>query len=181
MMVPHRSGSPACPPKRFPLVSCPPSPLLSSILEETKTNQGKFETREGARRSPSSNGGVVRGGGGAAAAPRDGGDGGGRAALRGADLGGRHDRPRRRLVLAPALDGAALPRLPQPPPHPLGAAGLRCAAPLARLHRALRLLRRAEPPLLRLPTLQRQAPGQGRPRGSRGQWCRSLRRWQVRM
>jgi hypothetical protein len=125
-----------------------------------------------------SNGGVVRGGGGAAAAPRGGGDGRGRAALRGADLGGRHDRPRRGLVLAPALDGAALPRPPQPPPPPLGAAGARRAETLARLHRALRVLRRAKAPLLRLPPLQGEAPGQARPRGPR-RGRRRLRRRQV--
>lgn len=109
----------------------------------------------------------MRGGVGAAAAPRGGGDGGGRAALRGADLGGRHDRPRRGLVLAPALDGVALPGPPQPPTPPLGSPRARGAEALARLHRALRLLRRAQAPLLRLPTVPGEAPGERIPRGRR--------------
>lgn len=62
--------------------------------------------------------------------------------MRGADLVGGHDRAGDRVVVAAALDGAALPRIPEQVPVSVddGAAGPRSPPTLVRLHRPLGLL-----------------------------------------
>lgn len=159
-------------------------PLRHFCQENKAINQKRKRWREGEGEEGAgpSNGGVVRGGGGAADAPAGvGGDGGGRAAVRRADLGGGHDRPLHRVGMAAALDRADLPRLPQPPAAPLRASRSRRAPPMARLHRALRLLRRAAAALLRLsPPWEVPAQGSLERRHGRLRGCRLLRPRQVR-